>query len=344
MTGPFLPLGTDAATAAQEATADTAFDDVLLMFLLASAYHSAQSALAVSAERASRDLWMMMRPVDDVSMAAWMGEWNTLLASSAELQQHLTEGYAGQVLRQYGVRTELEVAPVSIEAEVAAMERWLDKEVSALVPTIRAEVEASAEVQAVKVAQAAQADRAAWLHSPVIEARGRLAAGEDVETTMAVEESRVASLTDFHLREVEALTADSIRWPRFKDGTAMLYMRVPTAGACGWCRIVSTRLYSLASYRDGAKWHRGCRCTWRAITSSEAETYHDARKGGKNYYESAKAIGMWSGPTDVNYQTVVGQRFDPKTAAKAGYLSRHWNAAANRFDVYDATSGTYVPE
>lgn len=291
-----------------------AFDpDPALLLSIATAYHQAQDLLTTRTQWLTRDLWTRMRPVNDASMGEWMQAWDSLLGASSRQQINLTESWSRMSHRAFGT------APAAVEvksskAAEAEVERWLTGDYAKLDADLHDEAEAllaRLQNKRATLPDLAQADRLNWLHSPVVKGRTALAGGLD----LAVVEPSLDVTVDAALRTNEHDTIEAIDWPRFKNGKAMLAKRVPTAGACGWCRVVATRLYSLETMERGGAWHAHCRCRFVPATEAEVRAYIDALRtaDGLDYYAAAAAIGVWEGPTGKGaYSKVINQRSVPE--------------------------------
>jgi hypothetical protein len=93
----------------------------------------------------------------------------------------------------------------------------------------------------------------------------------------------------------------------------LLWVRVPDARACGWCKVVADRLYT----EEGVKgqWHAYCRCTWRLATPDDVV--------GKY------AKGEW--------QELIGQKAKPTPAKQLA-------DAPTAQDFYDGDVGPALPD
>jgi hypothetical protein len=329
-----------------------------VLFAVASAYHVAQHGLVMRTERLTRSMWAEMRPVNDASLSQWMGTWDRVMGTASAQQTRLTESYVRTMLRQFGVSAS-PVGPVESTAEaVQNTTRWLDSPIAELDAGLHDE--AAAMLARLRGNQAtlsdlARADRLPWLHSPVIKVRSGLAAGRNVDAVFDEITANLDISVDAALRSAEANVIGTTRWPRFKNGKAVVAKRVPQAGACGWCRVVATRLYSLDSYKRDAAWHTGCRCGWTLATEAEVTLYAEVLRrsqgeGGAfqqegNYYKAAKAIGVWDGPTEAgSFTTLIDDKFNPAEAfAGTGYISTRTRRDGIT-EVYDPASGAYRTE
>jgi len=282
--------------------------NVVLLFAAAAAYHQASYGLAMAAQQRTNDLMRRMRPVNDSELTHWVNEWDAMQRGVARQQELLTRSWASTSLRNFGATLETHSEVVVPEGRVEPLTRWLDGGIPDLAPEIAAEAEAvlaRIESRSASLADLAHADRIPSLHSPVLDVRNRLALDEPIDLVFGSTSGHTDRILDAALRTNEGDVVSNIRWPRFKDGTAMMAKRIPQAGACGWCRVVATRLYSLASYKRSGAWHSSCRCSWALVTEAEVKAYGSA--GGS--YAGAKAIGLWDGPTSgVNYNDVIAER------------------------------------
>ena len=169
--------------------------------------------------------------------------------------------------------------------------------------------------------------------SPMVAARWRVSEGEDGSTAMVYGAQRAEKLLSAVVREAEQQTfeqmvrsqvfevswefevddrAPTILFPDSQDradqlaatqmaegrnmkrrGRDVKYKRIPQAGACGWCRVVADRLYSVKAKEASplGAWHTYCRCTWRQVTAQEAAAF-TPRYG------------------DGEWRTVIDERFD----------------------------------
>ena len=288
--------------------ADTGVSMVALA-ALASAYQLAQNRVSANAERGARQLWAAQRPINDQQLTAWMQSWNALLAGQASQQAALTTAYSRVMMSQFGVP----LVPIRLTSIPDTATQWLNSPFGKAAPaSLRGDVaraQEAATADRATIAQAAQLDRIAYLHSPVIKQRWHVSQGVTFDQGLADTGAFVDGATYDAGRAVERMVMGAHQWPAFKNGTAMLYQRVPQAGACGWCRVVATRMYSLASYKSGAAWHAHCRCQWMAVPFDQAKAYADvfARTKG-DYYAAAGQIGTWSGPAPKNYRTVEREK------------------------------------
>jgi hypothetical protein len=288
---------------------------------VAVAYHQASYAIAMSIRQRVAELLRKNKPVNDAQLVEWMREFDGMQARASRQQQALTRSWARASLAQFGVRDTPRHAEVVVKPErVEPLVRWLSQPsgIPSLDPDLTREAEAllaRLDAKTATLEDLARADRIPSLHSPIITTRIGLAEGLDLDTAVEQSVIRAGSIIDANLRTDEAAVIDNIRWPKFKDGTAMLAKRVPNAGACGWCKIVATRLYSLAAYKRGGQWHDHCRCTFALVTEAEATAYRKANGG----YAGAKAIGLWDGPTSgVDYQAFI--RDNPATGGGSGII------------------------
>lgn len=292
---------------------------------LAAAYQTAQYRITTAAEDASLRLWRQQRPITDADMSGWMLSWNSLLAGYAAQQAALTRAYANASLSRFGTQ----LPGVSrIEPFATNVEDWLRSEQGLVAPaslrdTARRAADA-VESGSGTVQDAALVDRLTFLHSPVIKTRWRISEGMAFADAVEEVTGFVSGQAYNAGRVAESMMMDAANWPTFKNGTAMLYKRVPQAGACGWCLLVATRLWSLEAKKRAEKkpFHALCRCTWAPITFDEATAYSRELSKTGDYYSAASRIGAWQGPIPKSYKTVEAQRFDAKAAAQDGYTSR----------------------
>lgn len=280
--------------------------DVLLTMTLA--YHTAQYRGSVAAEQASRDLLLRLRPVNDADMGRWIDAFNRLLAAQQQQQALLTQAYIKQTLALYRVQ---EVALRVIDSTRAAEDLLTfthTPEFKHTPESLRAEVFASLRrLNANKEATLRDhllADRARNLASPVIKVRTELSQGATLPEAVDTVAKHVEGLAYDAGRAAERLGMEGIGWPSFKNGHAMLYKRVTTPGACGWCQIVATRLYAAASAKASAQWHRGCRCSWQLVDFQTAKTYADTH-AQDGYYAAARAAGLWEGDAPLSYADYI---------------------------------------
>ena len=292
---------------------------------LAAAYQTAQYRISTAAEDASLRLWRQQRPITDSDMSGWMLSWSALLAGYAAQQSALTRAYANASLSRFGTALS-DVS--SIDPFPTNVDEWLSSEQGRIAPASLREAARRAagaiESGSGTVQDAALVDRLTFLHSPVIKTRWRVSEGAAFADAVEEVTSFVSGQAYNAGRVAESLVMDAANWPSFKNGTAMLYKRVPQAGACGWCQLVATRLYSLAAKKNAEKrpFHALCRCTWAPVTFDEAKAYSSELTRTGDYYSAAARIGAWRGPTPQSYLDVQAQRFDPKAAADVGYTSR----------------------
>lgn len=290
-----------------------------LLAAMAASYQQARGRTVLATQQAAKDLWLKLRPVTDADMTRWLEAFDTLLAASAAQQTALTQGYVSASLNRFGVSRY--VTPDVVPSSVVNTEKvagWLDGPVGAVAPdSLIRKVETvldHADKGILTVADTAVVDRLPWMSSPVIDMRSRLGAGEPVVKAVQSVVPRVEGFADTHLREVESVTRGAAAWPSFKStGSAMMYARMPQAGACGWCRAVATRLYSLRSYKSSktGAWHAYCHCTWAPVTLKQAETYSQRLAKDGDYYAAAESVGLWKGPRPDSWQELVAERAVP---------------------------------
>lgn len=286
--------------------ASTTVVDESVLLALALAYHSAQSGSSMAAEAASRDLLLRLRPVNNADLERWMAAYNVLLAAAQRQQAMLTLAYIKATLALYDVQdTALRIVADTRLAEdliaLAEGDTWRHAPSGLRNEVRQAAIRLGA--GGASLDDHLLADRAFNLASPVVKVRTELAGGAKLVEAVDKVAPEVETMTDASLRAAERWTMQHVNWPSFKDGRAMVYKRLITPGACGWCRLVATRLYPAVPGRmDGAAatWHRGCRCTWKLISYSEATSYDRARKEG-DYYDGARAIGLWQGDAPDSY-------------------------------------------
>ena len=298
------------------AEADDAFSGAGTLLALALAYQAAQFQLSRRTEIAARMLWAQLGPVSDRDMRDWVERWDALLAAQAAQQRTLTAAYIGQAMSRFGVEpagVSLTVSGVPSSAREWLGSRYAAASTSALRSAVEDAVQAL-EAGSASVAQAALADRVGWLHSPVVKVRWGLSTGLPAADALARAGDFVEEATYNAGRAVERIVMGASGWPAFKNGVAMMYRRVTHPGACGWCRLVATRLYSLASFKatgggTSAQWHAWCRCTWAPVTFDEARTYAGRLKDSDgDYYAAARAIGLWDGDAPENWRDIERQR------------------------------------
>lgn len=306
----------------------TGFDAAVLASL-ATAYFAGVARLSSNAEDGSRAQWGRIAGVSDADLSRWMTYWDNLLDTTASRQANLASSYSRAALRNGGVIVDPNARIPASPDDLRAAEKWLaSKYANIAEDSLRTEVQSLRDdlrSGTVTIRQAMRADRIRWLHSPVIAARAQMAQGVgDAPTVLSGLTGQVAEHASDHLRAAERLSVGSINWPTFKNGLAMMYRRIPHAGACGWCLAVSTRLYAVQSFEKGAAWHAACRCSWQLVTEQEVGRYArtlEATDG--NYLAAARAAGMYDGDvTPRSSGDLVQRRFDPKAAAADGYVSR----------------------
>ena len=284
---------------------------------LAGAYHVGQTRLALSTQRAARDLWLRMRPITDQDLADWLDAYDSVLAGAARQQAGLTSAYIKQTTGRLGAMSEPLIAVPASDA--GRVSEWLQSPQGQVASQrLRTEVSGLLDRGSWTADQRALYDRIAWMHSPVVKRRWHQSEGIAPDDAVRMVAASVEAEVDAGLRAVEADVMGAVNWPTFKTtGAALLYKRVPQAGACGWCRVVATRLYGLHSFKSGRAWHVGCRCVWAPVTYREAKRYTQVLGKRGDYYAAARDIGLWDGD-----QPVEGARFDAQAAAAAGYESR----------------------
>lgn len=305
-----LPVGTGDPVANDSAVPE------LTLAALAAAYASAQWRIRRNTQAAARDVWLRSRPVTDADLEAWMVAYDRILSGAAAQQAQLTAAYSRAQLARFGVdrRPPLTVTPTA--EQVAKATTWLQSE-WARVPALRVSVSQVLDAAAagpITVSQAALIDRVDWLHSPVLKQRWHLSEGVDFDVALEDVVSPVEDLADTMLREVERLSMADAGWPSFKNGTAMLYKRVPQAGACGWCRAVATRLYSVESFRKGSQWHARCHCTWRKVTFAEAKGWRQD-PGWRDYVGEGFDRAAWEAAGGGAAETFTQAEQDARAAS-----------------------------
>lgn len=284
------------------------------LLALAAAYQLAEFRLTSATQRAARTLWLQLRPITDADLGEWMLAWNSMLAGAAKQQSLLTQTYVTNSLRQFGVNIDTTVR-VDVSRDTTDIDGWLDGPYGRSAPqSLRQDVvnlkRAVAE-RRIGIEEAALRDRLAYLHSPVIKQRWKVSEGRTFDEALDEVLPSIDDTTYAAQRAVEEIVQGAQRWPTFQNGLAMMYRRVPQARACGWCKIVATRLYTVESFKRGAQWHNFCHCTWQAVTLDQAQSYVNGLRDSRgNYYEAARRIGLWEGD-DPDYQTLVGQRATP---------------------------------
>ncbi len=285
--------------------------DAGVLLGLASAYQLAQFRLGRNAERSSSSLLRSQRPLSDAQMTSWMASWNALLGGYAAAQAQLTSSYARAQLSRFGVVLPSVLTVPAPPSE--GIDGWLDGPYARIAPpSLLADVRRARVVMesgVMPASSAALVDRVQFLHSPVVKQRWMVSRGESFDNALASNGSFVSSATYDSGRAVERIVMGAQQWPAFRNGVAMMYRRVPQAGACGWCRLVATRLYSLASFRstgsgDGAAWHGACRCVWAPITFGDAKSYADSLASSGDYFDAASRIGLWTGGRPSDYRAV----------------------------------------
>jgi hypothetical protein len=295
--------------------------DPAVLLTLAMAYHAAQYRLQAASERAARDLFARLKPINDTDLAEWMAAWDRVLAAQQAQQGLLTTAYVRGTLLRFGVTLPREVtlpasSPLWDDLETFASSDTFD----AAPATLRREVEGAlgrASTGAASARDAHLADRVLNLEAPVVKVRAATAAGATLDEAVDAVLPHVEDVTYNAGRAAERIAVNAISsWPTFQNGQAMLYRRIPQAGACGWCVLVATRLYSLASSKRAAQWHRGCRCAWQLVSEEQANAYSKAHKDTGDYFAAARAAGLWTGEKPASHKAFVSEhRFDPAAAA-----------------------------
>jgi hypothetical protein len=272
--------------------------DPAVLLALAVAYHTAQYRLASTSESAARDLFLRLRPINNADMGEWMAAWNRLLGAQQKQQSQLTAAYIRSTLGQYGIA--LEQKALVDDVALGDLESMMGGKEFRLAPApLRADIMDAARRLGKglgTVDDRLLADRALNLASPVIKVRTGTSVGMSLDEALDSVLPEVEDMTFNANRAAERLAMEATRWPTFKNGKAMLYRRIVTPGACGWCITVATRLYPAESGKGSATWHRGCRCTWQLVTFDHAKTYLDTlRKNEGDYFAAAESVGMWRG-------------------------------------------------
>jgi hypothetical protein len=296
--------------------------DPALLLAIALAYHTAQYRLQVASERAARDLFLRLKPINDTDLTEWMAAWDRVLAAQQAQQGLLTTTYVRTTLARFGVTLPREVTVPSSSPLWDDLASFASSDTFRRAPAaMQRNVEAAlgrASVGAATARDAHLADRALNLGAPVVKVRAATAAGATLDEAVDVVLPHVEGVTYNANRAAERIAVNAIStWPTFQNGQAMLYRRIPQAGACGWCVTVATRLYGLASGKRTAIWHRGCRCAWQLVSEEQASRYAKALKGSdSDYFAAARAAGMWTGDAPANYRDFIRtNRFDPAAAA-----------------------------
>ena len=285
----------------------------LALVALAAAYHAMTTRASEAAERAAMDLWFRIRPVTDSDMDGWIRAWDRILAAHQRTQRGLTESYLRQQLRLFGMQVPPTTTLPASSRLADDLQRWANGPYAPQDMRDKAN-DALSRMRAGEGTAADEdfADRALNLHSPVIKHREALGASPAEQAARQIA-ANVTSQTFNAGRAAERRAMDRA-FPRFKNGQQMRYVRVPQAGACGWCQIVSTRVYSFDSFQAGAQWHANCRCTWRALSPDEANLYTKTYGETKDYYAAATALtnqtpapyrAGWAGPDPGDYTAYI---------------------------------------
>lgn len=285
--------------------------DPAVLVALAVGYQMAQSAVSRASEQAAMSLFIRLQPVTDADMATWMDGWNGLLAASQDRQYAITSDYARRTMSTFGVNLQPDVEVKYDEKLWKDLEKWTKTPYAQIASReLRTDVDDALKRIAdgkAMLKDAHLADRILNLHAPVVKARQELSNGVTGGQAFNNVSDHVGRVTYNVGRSAEGMATDRAGWPMFKNGSAMLYRRVPAANACGWCVIVSTRVYTLASFRAGRAWHGGCRCSWRPLTRAEASSYALTYRETQDYFQAAETIGAWSGPAPDNYNDWIAK-------------------------------------
>lgn len=315
--------------------AETTGTSAATMLGLAAAYQTAQYRLSTSAEQASVRLWQQQRPLTNGDLTGWMLSWNALLSGYAAQQAALTRAYANVSLSRFGTSLP---SVSSVDPFPTDVEGWLASDQGRLAPASLRDAARRAQ-DAIQggtgtVQDAALVNRLAYLHSPVVKQRWNVSEGVDFDTALEDVSTFVSGQAYNAGRDVESLLMDAANWPSFKNGTAMVYKRVPQAGACGWCLLVATRLWSLAAKTRAEKkpFHAACRCSWALVTYDEAQAYSGELGKSGNYYAAAQRIGNWQGPLPDSYQPILAQRANVQGTTTAPRPAASSTPSAPRVD------------
>lgn len=282
-----------------------------VLLSLALAYHTAQYGMSFASESAARDLFLRMRPINDADMREWMAAWETLLAAQMRQQAYLTSAYIANTLQRFGIEL-----VESIDRDLAALadlEQMMESRVYALAPSgLRAEIRDAARrlgAGGARLDDLLLADRVQSLASPVVKVRTATAGGATLDEAVRSVVPDVEGMTFDFGRSAERIAMRAAQWPAFKNGQAMLYRRVITPGACGWCAIVATRLYAARSAKGSAVWHRGCRCTWQLVSEADATAYAKKLKDSDgDYFAAAREAGLWTGDAPASSAEFIRTR------------------------------------
>lgn len=266
------------------ATVDTRFLDQL-----ASAYQQSVSRIAIASEMAAIDSWYahdsyVSDDDDDWSAAFWV-----IVLGAATAISALTREYVQNIGAYTGIMASLPSPDLS----------WLENDFENyyISPAVHARWlvgDGMDRTTAIRMS----ADRVAKLTSAVTR-ETELRAFEQMVRSQVFQVSWEYELDDRNpvplfpatMEEADALAARSEhRVKRTKDPK---FKRVPQVDACGWCRVVADRIYSLEAKERSplGAWHNFCRCTWRKVTSAEAASF-----------TPQYGDGQW--------RTVIKERFD----------------------------------
>ena len=290
--------------------------DTSIVFLTALmwTHSSVWTATQEAAEAGVAATFDTLNPLNDYEMVEWTRTYDRMLEQHQRNMLRITDDYARATSRLFGVDSE----DVGFDYEFDDSDDVWDElfdfslgdDFGKLAPDVQRAIDGIEErfgQDAATWADEAYASRTPRLAHPVIEKRTALSQGASVAE--ANERARNAARAEAYRegRRMEELAMRNRRWPRYQNGQAMLYRRQPEAGACGWCQIVSTRLYSMETFQRGASWHNNCRCDFRAVTEAEAVSYGNVlSKGGRSrYWNAAQALDMWSGEPPTNYAQFI---------------------------------------
>lgn len=158
-----------------------------------------------------------------------------------------------------------------------------------------------------------------WLPAPMIEVAGRAGAGEDIREVLVEIRPKLRREVSAFVNEVEARTVNealddvedflvfddqrptaaeladleagitaaeqyaNAGYPVHKvNGQKMQIMILPQIGACGFCVTRADQLYSHAVlHGKRIRSHTACRCDWRYVTQTEANTFEPVLGGGR---------------------------------------------------------------
>lgn len=286
--------------------------DAALLAILAGTYSATHSATQQTAMDTGERLWRSTGSINDYDMTRWTDIYDRAMESHQQTQFALADTYGRNSLRSFGVSAEpiIEITD-DLDDLFDDLDEFVNSEWFGQVhPRVRNSARDALAKWDTKVSRdmAALAERAKQLHTPIVTVRVETAAGATLDSAVDAAASKVRTAMFQAGRAAERRAMQNRAWPKYQNGTAMLYKRVPEAGACGWCQTVATRLYSMETFRKGSKWHDFCRCEFRLITESEAVAYGKAlsRTGGTpDYWSAARRIGLWSGEAPENYSAYI---------------------------------------